>query len=340
MLQPCDWIEHDVQGKYVVEVFGRTKTSAIACLRITGFKPYFYVNGTQMPDVGAVYDAINMKWESKYGPTKGSMEYAFKLSRKIPEMKGCTATRVHKYDVFDGFQELKQVPVWKIECGSLAAFRSAKKLFGDRQQYESNLPPFLRLFHDRNLGPASPLAFPDAELLDESPSDEDGTPLYSVDEFYVADWTTLTAADVQIPLLVASYDLEMYSASGLFPQSSKDPIIQIGVSYRWSHKMLDPVARLVFVLGEVAPSDDPGVEFVACRDERDLLQKFISEIETENPDVMCGTTSLALMMPTWKDVRKLWGFRLICPANEPIGEIVPLRPRSLNWRRANMICAS
>ena len=100
MLQPCDWIEHDVRGEYVVEVFGRTKTSAIACLRITGFKPYFYVNGSQMPDVGQVYEAINMKWESKYGPTKGTMEYAWKLSKKVPENKGCSAVRVHKYDVF------------------------------------------------------------------------------------------------------------------------------------------------------------------------------------------------------------------------------------------------
>ena len=288
MLQPCDWYEHDVRGQYAVEVFGRTKTSAIACLRVTGFKPYFYVDGAQMPSVGEVYEAVNMKWESKFGSKRGEMEYAFKLSRKIPEVKGCTVSRVQKYDVFGRFQELKQSPVWKVECGSLAAFRAAKKVFANRQQYESNLPPFLRLFHDRNLGPASPLAFPDAELLDEIPTDDDGTPMYSVDEFYTCEWSTLTAADVQIPLLVASYDLEMYSASGLFPQASKDPIIQIGVSYRWSHRMLDPVARLVFVLGDVAASDEADVEFVACRTEKEMLQKFVAEIETENPDILCG----------------------------------------------------
>jgi hypothetical protein len=45
ILQPCDWYEHDASGSYVVDVFGRTNTGKVACIRIKGFKPYFYVKG-------------------------------------------------------------------------------------------------------------------------------------------------------------------------------------------------------------------------------------------------------------------------------------------------------
>lgn len=292
MLQPCDWYEHDVQGQYVVEVFGRTKTSAVACLRVTGFKPYFYVKSERRPDTSAVYEKANKELQYKGGPKQGQRDYGFRVyPTLIAENYAPMLTKVQKYDTFARFNELKPVDVWKVTCDSLATFQAARSVWKDDKSivmYESNLPPFLRLFHDRNLGPASPITSPNMELVEEIPEDKDGIPMYSVDEFYTCDWSTLTAADVQIPLLVASYDLEMYSASGMFPQASKDPIIQIGVSYRWSHKMLDPVGRLVFVLGDVAASEEEDVEFVACRDERDLLQKFVSEIETENPDVLCG----------------------------------------------------
>jgi DNA polymerase elongation subunit (family B) len=81
----------------------------------------------------------------------------------------------------------------------------------------------------------------------------------------------------------------MYSASGLFPQAKKgDPIVQIGISYRWSNDMLTPIRRVVFVVDTVDASDDPSVEFVSCGSETDLLYRFAHEIRVQNPDVMSG----------------------------------------------------
>ena len=285
-IQPCDWYEHDVQGKYVIDVFGRTDDGNVACVRINGFKPYFYVKSSSMPETGRVYDDINKKWESKYGPNKGQEDYAFNLSKKIPEYKGITATKVKKYDVFAGFSDLQQTQVWKIECGSLAAFRSAKT-HCTGQQYESNMPPFLRLFHDRHLGPASPIQLNKYSEC-EIPLDENGNQLYYVDAFYECNAQDVEASNASIPMMVACYDLEMYSASGMFPQSDKDPIIQIGVSYRWSNKMLEPAGRVVFVLGTVDEPEDEGVEYISCKTETELIRNFQQEILTENPDIMCG----------------------------------------------------
>jgi DNA polymerase elongation subunit (family B) len=252
-LQPCDWYEHDTNGAYVVDVFGRTLQGRVACVRLTGFKPYFYVQTDKQP---------------------------------------ANSTRVSKYDVLAGFNGLAPVNVWKVECVSKAAFTESVKSFTQSSiLYETNLPPFLRLFHDRHLGPASPIRFPaiskpvpQMRSVDEE-GDEVRVPLYLVDEYYEVPYTRVDPSTTSIPLKVACYDLEMYSKSGLFPQAKAgDPIVQIGISYRWSNDMLTPLRRVVFVVGSVEP--DPLC--ISCSSEEDMLYKFAAEIKLQNPDVLCG----------------------------------------------------
>jgi DNA polymerase elongation subunit (family B) len=248
-LQPCDWHEHDIAGKYVVDVFGRTDTGRVACVRIHGFQPYFYVKTDKKPEGGI---------------------------------------KVQKYDVMAGFQDLKPIDVWKVVCPSKARFSEASRN-ATGQLYESNLPPFLRLFHDRDLGPASPLRFTGVSYT--VPCDRDTElPLYNIDEFYQCDVKDISPAPtVSIPLKVACYDLEMYSKTGLFPQAMKDdPIVQMGISYRWSNQLLEPIRRVVFVVGDVDESEEEDIEFIACENEEDMLFRFAAEVQTQNPDVMCG----------------------------------------------------
>jgi DNA polymerase elongation subunit (family B) len=248
ILQPCDWYEHDVydresnRQRYVVDAFGRTQTGGVACVRITGFQPYFYVQSEKKPHPSAVIET--------------------------------------KYDVMAGFSGLSTVKVWKVVCYTKSEFTEIAKTSGGTL-YESNLPPFIRMFHSRHLGPASPFRFRASKY--KTPE------TLHVDEFYICDVSTIEPVDAVIPMKVACYDLEMYSASGMFPQAKKgDPIVQIGVSYRWSTDMLTPIRKRVFVVGTVDASDDPEVQFVGCRTEEDMLRAFDTEIQVQNPDVMCG----------------------------------------------------
>ena len=112
-------------------------------MRITGFKPYFYVD--RQPDLNAAYEIANKKWDSKFGPNKGQKDYAFNLSKKISEFVAPVLSKVEKYDVFAGFAEFKKKTFYKVTCESLAIFRGAKSAWKNVRQYESNLPPFLRL---------------------------------------------------------------------------------------------------------------------------------------------------------------------------------------------------
>ena len=278
ILQPVDWHEHDVNGVYVIDVFGRLADKTVACVRLTGFKPYFYVS--ERPDTTAVYEAANKMWVkcgSRWCTSKG-----------IYENVAPTCKQVKKYDTMAGFEDMKYANVWAVECETLATFKAAKSVLKG-VQYESNLPPFLRFFHERHLGPASPLKFTNAREID-IPCDAEGEPTYYVNTFHTSKYTDVEACEANIPLLVASYDLEMCPAgdSNQFPVASKDPIIQIGVSYRRSTDMIEPTARVVFVLGEVADSGDESVEFVSCDTEVDMLLQFAEEIRTRNPDILCG----------------------------------------------------
>jgi len=286
ILQPVDWHEHDVNGAYVIDVFGRLENKQVACVRLTGFRPYFFTS--EKPDIFAVYEASNKKWVQKFGPKKGQEEYAFKLSKNITENPHPVVTQVKKYDMMDGFNDIKYANVWKVEFETLASFKAAKSAIKGIQ-YESNLPPFLRFFHEKHLGPASPLKFSKMTEMD-IPENEEGEPTYYVDAFYTCLYTNVETCEANIPLLVASYDLEMCPAgdSNQFPVASKDPIIQIGVSYRRSTDMITPTARVVFVLGEVADSGDETVEFVSCDTETDMLLQFAEEIRARNPDILCG----------------------------------------------------
>ena len=294
ILQPIDWHEHDVHGTYVIDVFGRCEDKKVVCVRLTGFRPYFFTS--EKPDIFAVYEASNKLW-AKCGPkwckSKGIYE------NPLPVMK-----QIKKYDTMAGFNDIKHTNVWKVEFETLASFKAARGSVKDADgkgsdgpreqilkgiQYESNLPPFLRFFHEKHLGPASPLKCSKASEI-EIPESEDGERLYYVDAFYTCHYTNVETCDANIPLLVASYDLEMCPAgeSNQFPVASKDPIIQIGVSYRRSTDMITPTARVVFVLGEVADSGDGSVEFVSCDTEADMLLQFAEEIRTRNPDILCG----------------------------------------------------
>ena len=247
ILQPADWYEHDNNGKYVIDVFGRINKKTVACVRITGFKPSFYVAG--------------------------------------PKPAGGIAMK--KYDVLAGFKDLATTDVWKVECDSKKGFRDAIK--GAKGiLYETNLPPFLRMFHERHLGPASPITFKSTNRR-RIPTGEEGEEIYNIDEFYECDFKDVGVADASIPMLVGCYDLEMYSKSGLFPRAANnDPIVQIGVSYRWSDDMLTPVGKTVFVVGSVSPSTDPDTKFVSCKTEEDALLQFHDQIQSKNPDVLCG----------------------------------------------------
>lgn len=271
-LQPCDWIEHDINYRYVVDAFGRTNNGDVARVRITEFEPYLYLRAQS--------------------ETVGEIQSAFENSEK--PVKGLKITKENKLDAMRGFSNLKTTTVWKLQCKSLWSFKAMTRALknmkiGTRNiqtedVYESDLPPLLRFFHQRDISPASPIQFDDSQ----GDADEDE---HDIDVFYqVSHKNVVPHTKISIPLYVSSYDIEVYSSTGQFPVSSNigDEITQIGISFRWNDMLLQSVARYVFVNGNCEPSNDPTVTFVPCKNEKDLLEKFAKCIHDENPDIIAG----------------------------------------------------
>lgn len=275
-LQPCDWIEHDVGYKYTVDVFGRTQTGDVAKVRLTGFKPYLYIRAFDAETPSTVENAIQ-KAHDEFQRKKGKSPYSL----------GLKISKEMKQDAMKGFHSLDSVPVWKIVCKSMFMFRTVSKLVRSIRNveyiYEADLPPLLRLFHEQNISPASPFVFDGT--MTEVAEDDNVDVCFEVESSDIRPFT-----NISIPLLVASYDIEVYSSTGQFPvaTNSKDEITQIGVSFRWNDTLLESESRFVFVNGSCEQSKDPTVQFVECKNEKDLLQKFTTCIRTENPDIICG----------------------------------------------------
>jgi DNA polymerase elongation subunit (family B) len=324
MLAPCDWIEHDELGKYIVEVHGRTEELHSAVLKIQGYRPYFYV-------------AIEMEL------------VAFQKILQETEVKA-HITLQEKYDVYNGFNFYEKTPVWKLEVDSLKDYRNLVKIAKSNftKVYEANLPPLLRFYHDHNISPASPLKFtPTSKFKGEKRG------------WYVHHLNIKSDLTNDTPLKIAAYDIECMSESGQFPIACKswgyvanriledideapdektlteifqerlriegctknlnlirflsqekilhaidvrdtnvlgknlaelvgseigDPVIQIGITLRWSNSMLVNTKRRVFVVGSVTSSP----EYISCRSEGDMIESFMEFVQQEDPDIICG----------------------------------------------------
>lgn len=258
--QPCDWIEHDINYKYVVDTYGRTHEGDIARVRLLNFKPYFY-----------------MKFNEK--ETQSNIQNLMKRDGKQIDTK---ITLEEKIDVMNGFNNLSKTKVWKLEFYSLWSYKFILKTLKDLNKtlYESNIPPYLRLFHEQDISPASPFEF-DSPKKDSEDS--------RIDVCFELSYKSIKPkSEINIPLLILSYDIEVYSESGQFPVSSnsKDEIIQIGMSFRWSDSLLDSVERYVLVSGTC--NEDSSLKIISCLNEQDLLKKFQDIIYLENPDVITG----------------------------------------------------
>ena len=277
LLQPCDWLECDSkERKYIVDVFGRLDDDRVAKVRLTGFHPYFYLRSEEGETKDDMYTSI------------GSM-----MSKEGKFLSGMKITQECKLDAMRGFSGLTPIRVWKLTFNGLImmkmvvkALKSAK--LGKREImlediYEANLPPYIRLFHEMDISPASPMSF-DAD--EEEPEDDD-----NVDVCFTVSYDEIKPeSSANVPMYIAGYDIETYSESGNFPVASNpsDEIIQIGVSFRYTDDLLSSYKRFVFVSGTCTASKDDTVTFVSCRNEKHLLEEFMKCVRFENPDIIAG----------------------------------------------------
>ena len=235
--------------EYGMFMYGVTADGHSIAVKVTDFKPYFFVkvpeswrSDPRIGDKRIKQKAQELETALLYERVKRT-----KLNRATKEREEYESTivpyrlrnhleyiKVLKRKEFYGFTNGEDFPFLKIRVKSLALFNVLKRYFNEPAQkaagfkpYESNIDPFLRFIHERNLRPCGWVRLA-AGAYDFMSSDGDGS---DEDEELTRATINVTASADHVfpleynkiaPLLVASFDIECTSSHGDFPVARKD----------------------------------------------------------------------------------------------------------------------
>ncbi len=210
--------EHPISSeKFLVKVFGVTENGNTVSASITKFPPFFFIKVPhKITSMFSTYLKTYLKTHLPFY-AQGTVK-----SVKIIPMKD-----------FWGFQNGKQWKFVRITFTNMKGMRAAIKLFETsihikevtKQSvkytlYESNVEPFLRLIHTRDLQPTGWIKIP-AGFYQQNPGILPTTCQIDV----MCEWACLQPVvhiEKIAPIMVAAFDLECNSSHGDFPVAKKD----------------------------------------------------------------------------------------------------------------------
>jgi len=204
----------DVSAKdqMVIHLFGKTTAGFNVRIDVTGFRPFFFIRipnrSGRAQHITALRDYIK----------------SHKIDSTIFDIT------FEERKMFIGYTQDELFPFARITTNSINAFRKIKNLFLDQESkpalkfnkklngfqtapevYEANLDPMLRFFHLRNIQPCGWACIKHEEEIPAPMEIE-------------CHWEDIdpTQMPISAPFVVASWDIECYSASGDFPLAKKD----------------------------------------------------------------------------------------------------------------------
>lgn len=240
---------------YDICMFGTTAEGHSVYAEVVGFCPYFFL---RMPEKWWKDAEGNVKSDAtikaKITELKQSLIY-----EKVTRKRYNRSTR--QYDEYQatvvpwrlrdhmsymklvwrkdfwGFTNGEDFPFIKVRVKSLALFNSLKRYFTDMIQeeekagkpeaarfalYESNIDPFLRFIHERNIQPCGWVRLPKGgyDTIEEDENGKVARTSYSVR----VDYNLVESLSINkiAPLLIAGFDIECTSSHGDFPVPKKD----------------------------------------------------------------------------------------------------------------------
>jgi len=257
------------QVKHVmVNVFGRTASGAAVCLKVTHFRPSFYI---RTDDVRGAIEVM----ETLGSHQLGMHDVQWTTVKALP---------------FVGYQAQPSTFL-HVSTRSLSMRHRIARLFWQDGPlcirgksfplFEAKLPSLLRFLHERHLSPVGWVTVaPSAFTVEE---DREAASV-TVARCHIRDVGPYACDDLA-PLLVASFDIECYSEEG-FPCAERhgDAVIQIGCVVQWVRDV--QWTRYIWVLGTCDPLPDTTV--IVCDSERDLLLSFAEWLLRLDPDILLG----------------------------------------------------
>jgi DNA polymerase elongation subunit (family B) len=285
---------------YVIRCFGATKDGVSVACKITGFKPFYYIK------VPSDFNKIKLHHFLSYMESSYFLK-SFKcpLVKENGKHKSCV---VEKKDLF-GFRNGKKYKFVKLVFSSYSALLKSRWMFKKPvsinnvtksptkfKLYESNFEPFMRYCHIKDILMAGWIKLPKGKY--HFTQDTATTQLeVSIDRKSVV---SLKETRDLANFLQASWDIEVYSHDRTFPDPKfkikstsgnesiseiyPNEIFQIATTYRYTNEK-DTLVKHLLTLKKCNKIDDPNVIVEECKDEKELIKRWVEMISKMDPDI-------------------------------------------------------
>lgn len=260
--------------KFVIEIFGRTKDEKTVYTKVTNFCPFFYI---EIDEDMCEKEINGLVREIKNKLPKKNRESLIK--HEI--VKKCKFVEFNNYAeftfvrlMFSNYFGMKKCSEMLSKQISIPQYKINSKIFN---RYESNIYPYLRCMHLRELTSTGWIKIDKYEKLANNIS--------CCDINITTDWINLHKhVDENLSKIkILSYDIECTSEDGNFPQKKRDPILMIGSSIsKYGEK--DCYYKSIITLGTCDKID--GIDVKCCDTEEEVLLEWCKLVRKNDPDIV------------------------------------------------------
>lgn len=266
------------QKKYVIHLFGVTSKGYSVHLKVNAFTPYFFIKVPDYCNQLHERKLLNFIKDNVYSDHKESILNVSIVTRK--DYYGFNNERNYKFACITLKSKSTLYAVKKL-------FFKPVKIYGINsiahrfKLYESNIEPFLRFLHVRNINASGWVSVDTYNYIDESRCQID----------IETNWKNVNPydSDKTAPIITASFDIECISGDGSFPQPERfdDKIIQIGTTvYIQGKDNEKQVLKHIITLDTCDDIDGTIIESYDTEEEVILAwMKFIQQLD---PDIITG----------------------------------------------------
>jgi DNA polymerase delta subunit 1 len=261
---PVDWSTHEDETIFEVIFYGKTQESESVCVRVK-FLPYFYV---EIPSTWNVYKRKN-----------------FLTTCVDSGANRDQSTFMSKQNIY-GFTNGSTITVLRLAFDTMQKFKYMKRQLENKrmQLYETSCDQIIRLMHVRNILPCKWIH------IERFSTPEQRISRCQKEVKVHFQWVTPSTVTSIPPLIIASFDIECYSASGGFPiaENEGDTINVICTCFeKFGEK--EPYLKHAVVMGKSDTID--GVEVVEKMTEEDVIQEWIQTLQNEDIDILVAWNS-------------------------------------------------
>lgn len=280
---PIDWHVHDTAARdeggggeeCEIHCWGRSLQGA-SCLARIRFFPYFFARCKP-----GWSEAQRRFFVSTCCQKYGAVQSLTRIVERVPLL---------------GFTNCTKAAFVQLAFGSLREFKRAKYAVAKNEglkTYEASLDPLLRFFHVRAIDPSGWIRLEKAvAVADEARVSIDGVTECTLD-FRNVHPSEVAATPA---LVMASWDLECISSTGMFPDASApgDKIITIGTAFQ-RYGEAAPYHRCVVTLGSCDLIE--GTEVRACEAEHEVINAWLGVLRDHGADVLLGYNTTGFDYP-------------------------------------------